>query len=250
MDENISCIYCYENILDGKKYIGQAVNLRIRKGVHKRNLEKGIDCPCFQRAWDKYGEENFKFYILIQCDISKDPELLNKLEVFYIKYLHSHASEWGYNVSWGGRSSRTGMKHTEETKKKMSKTAKEHLNNWHMGKKRSEESKKRMSEAQRGRKHSEKQNKSNADAKQGVKRSYTNSSRKNTSKYIGVSYDNYAKRYKCQIACKKIDYHIGNFQYEIEAALAYNEAALELFGSTAKLNNISQEEIEWLWNQE
>lgn len=120
--EKISGIYCFENIIDEKKYIGQAYDIFNREKEHIKllNHEKYDDSPYFQNAWSLYGDDNFKFYIVEKCPI----ELLNEKEIYYIKELRSHFSENGYNISWGGESFNRGLKISEETRKKMSESHK------------------------------------------------------------------------------------------------------------------------------
>lgn len=63
--------------------------------------------------------------------------------------------------------------------------------------------------------------------------------RKNTSsKYKGVYYDKASQKWGAQIT-KNGEYHyLGRFDTEIAAATAYNNAATELFGEFARLNEI------------
>jgi group I intron endonuclease len=143
--EKISAIYCFENIWNGKKYIGQAQNIDYRTKRHLRELRKGCDdTVALQNAWNKYGEKNFKFYIIEECPIN----LLNEREIFWIKELHSHVSEWGYNISWGGDSVMRGRHHTKETKEKISKNSpdKHGENGSFYGRKHTEESLRKISE--------------------------------------------------------------------------------------------------------
>ena len=62
-----------------------------------------------------------------------------------------------------------------------------------------------------------------------------------TSKYKGVSvhYKNNIKYIRARIVYKRKIINLGNFKTEIEAGLAYNTKAKELFGEYANLNNIS-----------
>jgi hypothetical protein len=74
------------------------------------------------------------------------------------------------------------------------------------------------------------------------------------SRYIGVSFKKNKNRWQANIKCKDINkgntFYIGTFETEVEAALAYNEIAQEIFGWKAKLNTISQEEINATWEKE
>lgn len=62
--------------------------------------------------------------------------------------------------------------------------------------------------------------------------------RKTTSKYTGVSYYKERGNWKSKIFYKDKDIFIGYYKTEIEAAQAYNEVAIFLYGSTAKINPI------------
>jgi len=114
--DKICGIYCIENMVDGKKYIGQSINIYKRWKSHIYDLKKdgGAASPYLQNAWNKYGEDNFKFYILICC--FDDKKILNKLESFYIKYFNTFIASNGYNLDTGGKEDR---KISDVTKEKM-----------------------------------------------------------------------------------------------------------------------------------
>jgi hypothetical protein len=59
-----------------------------------------------------------------------------------------------------------------------------------------------------------------------------------SSKYFGVSYHKRHGKFLASIKKDGKQQHIGSFENEIEAALAYNKKAIELYGENANLNNI------------
>jgi group I intron endonuclease len=62
-------IYRIKNLINGKCYYGSSKNIEKRWSVHKRELNNNTHINCIlQRAWDKYGENNFIFEIIEECD--------------------------------------------------------------------------------------------------------------------------------------------------------------------------------------
>lgn len=139
-------IYITTNLVNGKKYIGQ----------HKSevfNPEYKGSGKLLRQALHKYGEDNFEVHIIEEC-FSK--EELDNSEIKWIKYYDAANSREYYNLSYGGNSPvgayphpMYGKRHSEEARKKMSKSASTHIgekNNFY-GKKHTEESRKKMSES-------------------------------------------------------------------------------------------------------
>jgi hypothetical protein len=60
----------------------------------------------------------------------------------------------------------------------------------------------------------------------------------NNSGYKGVSWYKVVKKWRAQIQYKKIVYHLGTYDKRIDAAKAYNKAAIKFHGEFAKLNEI------------
>jgi group I intron endonuclease len=239
-----SGIYCFENIINNKKYIGKTINLNCRINGHIRDLDKNKDLSvALQNAYNKYGKENFIIYIIEECDIN----FLNEKEIFWIKELHSHISENGYNISWGGSSGMSGLKHSDETKRKLSERVrsaeeKEKIAEWHRGRPIPDATKIKLSifykeyfkthdAPMKGKISSEETKLKQSKAKRGKK--FLNSS----SKYIGVRLRN--GRYTAELCMGGKNIHIGSFGDEIEAALAYNEFAKNILGDDAVLNIIN-----------
>ncbi|HHT9145870.1 MAG TPA: GIY-YIG nuclease family protein [Candidatus Wunengus sp. YC61] len=137
-------IYKIENLIDGKCYIGSSAFLERRLKDHRRILGQNRHGNVhLQRAWDKYGEESFKFEIIEICDNVK----LLEREQYHIDKLCSCAS--GYNISPTAGNS-LGRIHSDTTKKKISLRA--------LGRKTgpcSEERRKNISIAHTGKKQTE-----------------------------------------------------------------------------------------------
>lgn len=112
--EKICGIYCIENLVNGKKYIGLSKNVIRRFSRHKTYLNGRYHVnEHLQSAWNKYGEENFKFYIIEECG----EELLKEREIYYIKKNQTKNRLYGYNKTSGG----DGIKElTDECSEKIS----------------------------------------------------------------------------------------------------------------------------------
>ena len=97
---NIKGIYIIENTINNKIYIGQtSVSFKNRLSNHVSELKRNKHCNNhLQRAWNKYGEDNFLFDILEECS----KKLLNRREVYWISYYESNNSDYGYNKTPGG----------------------------------------------------------------------------------------------------------------------------------------------------
>ena len=76
-----SGIYFIINTINNKKYVGSSCNIIKRFQHHKYYLTNNShNNPILQRAWNKYGADNFVFLIIEKCDIS----VLLIREQFYI----------------------------------------------------------------------------------------------------------------------------------------------------------------------
>ena len=111
-------IYKIVNLVNGKTYIGQSVDiLNHRWPNHICCLNSGIHHnKHLQYAWFKYGEENFGFVIIEECQ----EDQLDAKEMYYINLYKSYIPEFGYNKTLGGEGGRA----TEETRAKMSESHK------------------------------------------------------------------------------------------------------------------------------
>lgn len=146
-------IYMIQNKVNNKIYIGQAVDIADRWGKHKAGLRGNYhDNTHLQRSWNKYGEDNFEFTILLECEESD----LNMYEEYYIFELMTYDDRVGYNKTYGGE----GGRPTEKTRRKMSES--------HKGKTLSEETRKKLSTINTGKTMSEEARKKMSEAKKNI----------------------------------------------------------------------------------
>jgi hypothetical protein len=61
-----------------------------------------------------------------------------------------------------------------------------------------------------------------------------------TSKYKGVWYDSVKSIWKASIRYENVRHYIGQFDSELEAAIAYDKLAIEIQGEFAKLNILTE----------
>jgi group I intron endonuclease len=154
--ENLNCsgIYQITNLINGKIYIGQSIDIHKRWNEHRR-LSKRIQQSHIplNRAIERDGIENFRFDVLEVCEISK----LDEKEIYWIEEKKSLAPN-GYNLTEGGNGVK-GFEMPQIGKDKLrialtgrirSKEHSENISKANKGKKRSEEFKRKISERNKG----------------------------------------------------------------------------------------------------
>ena len=128
------CVYAHINKINGKIYIGQTIhgdNPVKRWGYNGAHYKAQ---PYFYNAIQKWGWDSFDHEVIANHLTAKEADEFEKL---LIKKLNTTDSNFGYNLTSGGKS----YEMTEETKKKISES--------HKGKTLSEETKKKLSVASR-----------------------------------------------------------------------------------------------------
>jgi group I intron endonuclease len=228
--EKRSGIYCIENTINGKKYIGLSIDVILRMNKKHKHSTPLIN------AIEKYGKESFIKYVVEYCDA----EDLQEREMFYIKEWKTKVPD-GYNLTDGGEGN-TGYHPSEDTKKKMSNIA--------MGRKKSDETKHKMSESRLGIHFSSETLEKMSEAKKGIPYNeerkkeakermrgetaprYGTKLKNASSQYFGVykSVNNKNKKYSYWAVIFKQDdkyVHLGGYKDEIDAARAYDKYIIE-----------------------
>lgn len=112
-EKMFSCIYLWTNLVNNKKYVGQAQYFYQRMQHYK---SKGAT-PFLQNAINKYGIDNFDIIVLEKCSVDK----LDEREQYWMDFYKSYNKENGYNICQYASTTR-GYKYTEEVKQKIQET--------------------------------------------------------------------------------------------------------------------------------
>jgi len=156
-------VYKIINLINNKIYVGSSSSTkdgfkdRIRTHIRLLN-SKTHPNKHLQSAWDKYGSHNFSFQII---EVIEDKNKIIEREQFWIDFYCVTNPDIGYNLS-PTANSQLGFRHSEESKKKMSESAKkyskeisERMKKLNTGKKMSDEQKTKISKKIKGLKRSD-----------------------------------------------------------------------------------------------
>lgn len=93
-------LYSITNLINGKVYIGQTVDLSKRWYDHRKVVQTNKPTQIVHRALIKYGLNNFKFEVIATCRNQDDA---NHIEIELIKQYNSYVENGqGYNATYGG----------------------------------------------------------------------------------------------------------------------------------------------------
>lgn len=171
-------IYKFTCLINSKVYIGKSINLYKRINYHKNYSRNMKNKFIFHKAITKYGWDSFNVEILEifeKFDKSKDNQILLEREAYYIELFDATNREKGYNICKYS-TDRTGLKHSEEHKRKISiantgKThtseTKEKLRQINTGKNHSDETKEKLRQINLGKTYSDEIRKRVSEAKKG-----------------------------------------------------------------------------------
>lgn len=134
-----SGVYAIWHRSRNRVYIGSAVDIKSRWRTHRWALSRGRHhSVLLQRAWDKYGPAAFDWEVV---EVVPNPADLVAKEQEYLDSLRSFDPSRGFNVS-PNASSCLGVRHSKETREKMSRA--------HKGQVVSEEQRRTLSERFKG----------------------------------------------------------------------------------------------------
>lgn len=224
-------IYCFTNKVNGKKYIGQSIDLdrRRRKMDYKTS-------SMFYSALTKYGLDAFDYEILELCPV----ENLDEREIFWIQHYQTFPPSlgFGYNlVSGGGH-----QEFSEETRKKLSECRKgdKNWNFWNkgeshplFGKKITDEHKKHISESKKNGFHPTRGKKlpkewiENKRLGMMGKQNVLGHKFGGTSKYHGIHFRKDRGNWTISIKYKNESIYIGSSRNEETAARMYDDYVRE-----------------------
>lgn len=105
----------------GKVYIGSSLVICRRLRAHCSDLRRGVhENPYLQLAWNKYGEEQFRFHLLEECSVDN----CISRELCWIDVLETMDRKFGYNIAMAGASAMFGRKHSAKSIAKMKESHK------------------------------------------------------------------------------------------------------------------------------
>jgi len=114
-------IYRIKNLINGKCYYGSSKQIEKRFKTHKKQLKNNTHINCIlQKAWNKYGEDNFLFEIVEECNLN----ILLEVEQKYLDL----QPEYNIGIKSSGGDNFTRNPNKDGIVKKMSDSVKRRYN--------------------------------------------------------------------------------------------------------------------------
>jgi group I intron endonuclease len=210
-DNHRSGIYAIFNDINGKLYIGSAVDLRVRMRRHIWQLKNGSHHNYhLQKAVTKYGINSFIFCVIEYCE----PEKLIERENYWFTQFDFKSQLYNSCPTAG---SALGIKRSEETCRKLSKANK--------GRTFSEEFRKQNSERNKGKIIPEETRRKISEANKG--KMFSEEHRRKLSE--AAKQRKYSEDY-----CKKISERNKGFKHSEESRKKMSESKKNMSGETRK----------------
>lgn len=213
-------IYRITNLVNGKTYIGQHLYTKL----DDRYMGSG---KILKQAFKKYGIENFKKDILV-FNIPKEEQAYILETTFIASEREKVGRENCYNIADGGEGN-TGLRHTEESKKKMSEAHKGKPS-WNRGKKQSDEHRRKNSESHKGQVAWNKGIPRTEDEKKKMSEALKG-------KMTGEKHPNYGKHLSEETKKKIGNANKGHISWNKGKTNAYTQESLKKMSEAAKVRN-------------
>jgi group I intron endonuclease len=246
--EKSAGVYAIVHCETNRMYIGSSVSIKHRIWKHFSDLRKNKHCNTYlQAAFNKYGESEFACQVLQVCS---EAELLI-VEAEWIERKKTYEHSFGFNLIRNP----SRVRHSDETRKKMSESSRtKGKPAYNRGLRASLETRRRVSEAGKGRIKSVATCEKLRQAMLGESHPHRGKTlpdetrqKMSKSKHAeppiagrskGVSFDKRTKTFQAKIYANGSHRFLGRYKTEMEAAVAYNDAAIVVFGDGCFLNHI------------
>ena len=228
-------IYKIKNLKNKKCYYGSSKNIEKRWRTHLNNLKNGKHHNIhLQRSWDKYGEDNFVFEVVEECDETHLLELEQK-------YLDSNP-EFNIGIKSSGGDNLTKNPNKKEIVRRMTQSVRKRYE--------------LMSEGERKEKHSQPMDK-NPNWKGGVSYNYCEICDKKISqgakrclehttyKRNGVDNPFFGKQHTDETKKKLSEKRIGKYSGEQNIPIIIDGIEYRSAGEASKVLNIPMVTIRW-----
>jgi group I intron endonuclease len=119
----MAIIYEIVNLKNNAKYIGSSIRNEIRWRRHITDLNYNRHHSKYlQRAWNKYGKDNFKFNVIRRIENISQEELFEIEQKYLDDRKSNYPSKLNYNTCWFAKGGTVSSQITKETREKMSKS--------------------------------------------------------------------------------------------------------------------------------
>jgi len=225
-------IYRIKNLKNKKCYYGSSKNIEKRWRTHSNNLKNGKHHNAhLQRSWDKYGEDNFVFELVEECNET----ILLELEQ---KYLDLNP-EFNIGIKSSGGDNLTKNPNKEDIVRRMTQSVRKRYE--------------LMSEDERKEKHSQPMDKnpnwkggtSFKYCECGVKISPTNNSCINCRDKSGDKNPFFGKQHTEETKRKLSEFRKGTYNGEQNIPIIIDDIEYRSAGEASKLLNIPMVTIRW-----